>query len=181
MSHWVQEPTLLTEFWARLCRRTIGLASEARFRRALYPQMCTFDQKKNRFRRRKRAMSILFMLRRLHCIMDSSRSRCSDICISVHLICRKKAMFYDDSFYYIICIAIVGELQDVRLTQLFTQPSIAIAKPIRTHFETRAEGNLHFWECPSKAEWFIHAEVHKKRLPGCATQPRNGCKLHATC
>jgi len=59
--------------------------------------------------------------------------------------------------------------------------SIAIAKLIRTHFETHAEGSLHFWEFPSKAEWFIHPEVHKKRLPGRATQPRNECKLHTTC
>jgi len=85
------------------------------------------------------------------------------------------------TWLFLVCITIVGELQDARLTQLFTHPSITIAKPIRTHFETRAEGSLHFWECPSKAEWFIHAEVHKKRLPGCATQPRNRCKLHTTC
>jgi len=40
--------------------------------------------------------------------------------------------------------------------------SIAIAKLIRAHFETHPEGSLRFWECPSKAERFINAEVHKE-------------------
>ena len=93
VSHWVQEPTLLTEFWARLCRGqkdwcdlhlrrdSEGNYSHSRIRLIRF---------KNRFWRRKRAMSIPLIMRRLHCIMDSSRSKCSDICISVHLICRKK-------------------------------------------------------------------------------------------
>jgi len=80
-----------------------------------------------------------------------------------------------------LCIAIVGELQLDTAIHSAQGRSIAIAKLIRIHFETHAEGSLHFWECPSKAEWFIHAEVHKKRLPGCATQSRNKCKLHTTC
>lgn len=48
--------------------------------------------------------------------------------------------------------------------------SIAMAKLIRTHLETHPEDSLHSWECPSKAEWFIHTEVHKRGLPGRATQ-----------
>ena len=56
---------------------------------------------------------------------------------------------------------------------LAQEHSIAIAKLIRTHFETHAEGSLHFWEFPSKAEWFIHPEVHKEATRmHCPTEER---------
>ena len=48
--------------------------------------------------------------------------------------------------------------------------SIAMAKLIRTHLDNHPEDSLHSRECPSKAEWFIHTEVHKRGLPGRATQ-----------
>jgi len=53
----------------------------------------------------------------------------------------------------------------VQLTRLIHSGqghSIAIAKFIRTHFETHPDDTLYFWECPSKAKWFIHAEVCKE-------------------
>jgi len=40
--------------------------------------------------------------------------------------------------------------------------SITISRLIRSHFETHPEGSLHFWDCPSNARWFIHAEVHNE-------------------
>ena len=30
------------------------------------------------------------------------------------------------------------------------------------HFETHPKGSLHFWDSPSNARWFIHAEVHNE-------------------